>query len=101
MMVLFGTMRANGAVYGPLVVLTIALLPVRLGFASAFRDVIGRDSIWWSFPAGNDRVGCRGDPAVPLQRVARGSMVDRARPTIAHEQALADADACGKVAPAQ
>jgi Na+-driven multidrug efflux pump len=94
-------MRANGAVYGPLVVLTIALLPVRLGFASAFRDVIGRDAIWWSFPAGTivSVVG-----AILLYRFSgwrAGSMVDRARPTIAHEQALADADACGKVAPAQ
>lgn len=48
--VLFGTMRANGQVYGPLIVLVIALFPVRIGIATGGEYFIGTDAIWWSFP---------------------------------------------------
>jgi putative MATE family efflux protein len=50
-LVLFGTVRANGAVVGPLVILTIGLLPVRLGFAYGAQPWLGADALWWSFPA--------------------------------------------------
>ncbi|GAA4037666.1 MATE family efflux transporter [Sphingomonas rosea] len=50
-LVLFGTVRANGAVVGPLVILAIGLLPVRLGVAWAGEPLIGPDALWWSFPA--------------------------------------------------
>jgi Na+-driven multidrug efflux pump len=49
-MVLFGVVRATGAVMAPLFVLTIALLVVRIPLAAA---LIGRyqvDAVWWSFP---------------------------------------------------
>ncbi|HTB28499.1 MAG TPA: hypothetical protein VK715_06065, partial [Steroidobacteraceae bacterium] len=49
-MVLFGVVRATGAVMAPLFVLTISLLVVRFPLAEA---LIGRyqvDAIWWSFP---------------------------------------------------
>jgi Na+-driven multidrug efflux pump len=50
-MVLFATVRANGAVWAPLVILTIGLLPVRFGFIFATDQWLGSaDSIWWSFP---------------------------------------------------
>jgi Na+-driven multidrug efflux pump len=49
-MVLFGTVRANGAVLGPLVILTIGLYPVRLGFALGAYPWLGADSLWFSFP---------------------------------------------------
>ena len=52
-MVLAATMRANGAVVGPLVILAIAMFPVRFGLATAFEPTIGADAIWWSFPAGS------------------------------------------------
>lgn len=52
-MVLAATVRANGAVVGPLVILAIALLPVRLGFATLLEPRLGADAIWWSFPAGS------------------------------------------------
>jgi putative MATE family efflux protein len=52
-MVLFGTVRANGAVWGPLAILFLALFPVRLGLAFALRPVLGADALWWSFPAGS------------------------------------------------
>ena len=49
-MVLFGTVRANGAVWGPLIILVVALLPVRLGVAALLRPALGIDALWWSFP---------------------------------------------------
>jgi len=52
-MVLFGTVRANGAVWGPLAILFVAMFPVRLGLALALRPVLGADALWWSFPAGS------------------------------------------------
>src|SRR6185295_10833818 len=49
-MVLFGTVRANGAVIGPLIILTIGLYPVRLGFAIGAYPWLGADALWLSFP---------------------------------------------------
>jgi Na+-driven multidrug efflux pump len=50
MMVLFGTVRANGAVWVPLIVLTIGLIPVRFGYILATHHWLGADAIWTSFP---------------------------------------------------
>lgn len=52
-MVLFGVVRANGAVLGPLVILLVAMFPVRLGLALGLRPWLGADALWWSFPAGS------------------------------------------------
>lgn len=52
-MVLFGVIRANGAVWGPLAIMTIAMFPVRLGVAFALLPIIGSDALWWSFPVGS------------------------------------------------
>ena len=52
-MVLFGTVRANGAVWGPLAILTVSMFPVRLGVAFALRPWLGVDALWWSFPIGS------------------------------------------------
>lgn len=52
-MVLFGIVRANGAVVAPLVILAIALFPVRLGSAFALQPLLGPDALWWSFPFGS------------------------------------------------
>jgi putative MATE family efflux protein len=49
-MVIFGTVRANGAVLGPLVILAIGLYPVRLGFALGAYHWLGADALWLSFP---------------------------------------------------
>jgi putative MATE family efflux protein len=50
-MVLFATVRANGAVWAPLIILCIGLLPVRFGFIFAADQWLGgADAIWWSFP---------------------------------------------------
>lgn len=50
--VLFGTMRANGYVFWPLIVMVISMYPVRLGFAFGFYSTLGTDALWLSFPAG-------------------------------------------------
>ena len=52
-MVLSATVRANGAVVGPLVILAVALFPVRIGLAALLEPSLGSDAIWWSFPAGS------------------------------------------------
>lgn len=51
--VLFGTMRAGGVVIAPLVVLAIAMYPVRLGFYWLAYPHIGGEALWWAFPAGS------------------------------------------------
>jgi Na+-driven multidrug efflux pump len=52
-MVLFSTVRANGAVLAPLLFLFISMYPVRIGFALGTRAWLGADSLWWSFPVGS------------------------------------------------
>ena len=49
-MVLFGTVRATGAVVGPLIILCIGLVPVRFGFALGAYPSLGADALWLSFP---------------------------------------------------
>ncbi|AIT81302.1 MATE family efflux transporter [Novosphingobium pentaromativorans] len=51
-MILSGTMRAYGAVVGPLVIMAVALYPARLGFYYALYPKIGGDAVWWAFPVG-------------------------------------------------
>ena len=48
--VLFGVVRATGAVMPPLIILIISLFGVRIGFAALLQPVWGEDAIWWSFP---------------------------------------------------
>jgi putative MATE family efflux protein len=49
-MVMFGVVRANGAVLAPLIVLAISLLGIRFPLALAFLGRLHADAIWWSFP---------------------------------------------------
>lgn len=49
-MVLFGTVRANGQVVWPLIILFVSMYPVRLGVAVGMRDWLGADALWLSFP---------------------------------------------------
>tara|TARA_A100001391_G_scaffold66729_3_gene42457 strand:- start:43197 stop:44681 length:1485 start_codon:yes stop_codon:yes gene_type:complete len=51
-MVYTATMRAAGAVWIPLVVVAVALFPVRLGFYEATYHWLEADAIWLSFPVG-------------------------------------------------
>jgi putative MATE family efflux protein len=49
-LVLFGVVRANGAVVPPLIILLLTLLGVRFPLALTFLDRWKADAIWWSFP---------------------------------------------------
>lgn len=97
--VLASTMRANGAVIGPLVILFIALLPVRIGFAAGLIPVLGADAVWWSFPAGS-----LASLVLTIGFYRHGSwrkdrLVPPPHPIEAEERALADMQATGKARP--
>jgi putative MATE family efflux protein len=49
---LSGVMRATGSVWGPLLVLFVAMYLVRVPFAGLLLPHLGADAIWWSFPLG-------------------------------------------------
>jgi putative MATE family efflux protein len=49
-MVLIGTVRANGAVWPPLIILVIGLIPVRFGWIFGTEQWLGADALWTSFP---------------------------------------------------
>jgi Na+-driven multidrug efflux pump len=49
-MVLYGVVRATGAVMAPLIMLTLALWGFRVPFAYLMLPRLGADAIWWSFP---------------------------------------------------
>ena len=51
-MVLTAVPRANGATVAPLVIMTIAYVPGRLGAILLLKPWLGTDAIWWSFPIG-------------------------------------------------
>ncbi len=47
---LSGVVRATGAVWGPLIILFVAMYVIRIPFAMLLRPIMGADAIWWSFP---------------------------------------------------
>ncbi|EYS87079.1 multidrug transporter MatE [Cupriavidus sp. SK-4] len=51
--VIFGTVRATGAVMAPLVILFLSMWVIRLPFAWVLGPRIGAEAIWWSFPLGS------------------------------------------------
>ncbi len=51
MFVLFGVVRATGAVTPPLIILAISLFGVRITMAMLLQPTLGEAAIWWSFPA--------------------------------------------------
>jgi Na+-driven multidrug efflux pump len=51
--VVFGAVRATGAVMAPLVILFVSMWLIRLPFAWLLGPHIGAESIWWSFPLGS------------------------------------------------
>jgi len=47
---LSGVVRATGAVWGPLIILFIAMYVIRIPFTILATPYLGADAIWWSFP---------------------------------------------------
>ena len=52
-LVIFSTVRANGAVYPPLLILLMSIVVGRVGFAVVLLPHYGTDVLWWSFPVGS------------------------------------------------
>ncbi|WP_332837911.1 MATE family efflux transporter [Sphingomonas sp. MA1305] len=95
-MVLLATVRANGAVVAPLVILAIALFPVRIGTAYALLPGWGADGLWWSFPAGSIASMVMTIAYYRAGTWRRGRLVSRDE---AHEQTLSQSDPAGKQMP--
>ena len=51
-MVLFGIVRANGAMVPPTLIMVGSLWMIRIPFADRMQAFLGVDAIWWSFPVG-------------------------------------------------
>ena len=99
-MVLFGTVRANGAVLGPLIILAIGLYPVRLGFALGAYPWLGADALWLQLPGQLLRQHGDGDRFLPPRRLAQGAHAGAALPAELIEEAEADTEPGGRINPA-
>jgi putative MATE family efflux protein len=98
--ILFGTVRANGAVMGPLVILAIGLLPVRLGFALGAYPWLGADALWLSFPVGSLAIVAMAI-AFYLQGGWRNARMGMPPPReVLIEEAQADGEPGGRINPA-
>lgn len=100
--VYFGTIRANGVVWAPLVILCISMLPVRIGFAKLAYPWLGADAIWLASPISSTvsmvlaALYYRfGDWRKPNPRLAA-----RSGPDIAIEEAAATMEPEGRMNPA-
>jgi putative MATE family efflux protein len=98
-MVVFGTVRANGAVLGPLIILAIGLYPIRLGFALGAYRWLGADALWLSFP-----VSSFANMTMALAFYLHGGwrkarMHVAVDPAEAVEEAEADAEPGGRLSP--
>jgi len=97
--IIFGTVRANGAVLGPLIILAIGLFPVRLGFALGAYDWLGADALWLSFPVSSlANMGL----AIAFYRWGgwrRARMMAPIGPIEAIEEAQADGEPGGRINP--
>ncbi|MFO1013803.1 MAG: MATE family efflux transporter [Caulobacteraceae bacterium] len=49
---LSGVVRATGAVWVPLIILTFSMVAIRIPFAALLQPYMGQEAIWWSFPLG-------------------------------------------------
>jgi putative MATE family efflux protein len=49
---LSGVVRSTGAVWGPMAILVVSMMLVRIPFAALLIPRFGADAIWWSFPLG-------------------------------------------------
>jgi Na+-driven multidrug efflux pump len=102
MMVLFGTVRANGAVWVPLIVLTVGLLPVRFGYIFAVYPWLHADAIWTSFPV-TSAINLALAVAFYLHggwKKSRMTVEDRPRDQECTEEALATREPGGALKPA-
>jgi putative MATE family efflux protein len=100
-MVIFGTVRANGSVLGPLVILALGLFPIRFGIVFALRPWFGADALWLSFPI-SSLVNMAMAAAFYLHGGWRRSRMTATPPPVAEcvEEAIASAEPGGRMNPA-
>ena len=98
-MVVLATVRANGAVIGPLLIFAISLIPVRIGFAYAFEPWMGPDAIWWSFPAGSLMAALLSLAYYRFGRWREGPLLGDIDGDSARERTLASGDHAGRLNP--
>ncbi len=96
-MVYSATMRAGGAVWAPLVIVAIALYPVRLGFYWLTYDWLGADAIWVSFTVGAVAGLVLGWWIYRYTNWRRGALAES--PEEAREQIQADGEPAGRMVP--
>lgn len=96
-LVIFGTVRATGAVYGPLAVLFVSMVPVRLGFVYALEGRMGAEAIWWSFPIGSIAALALAFAYYRSGGWRKASMLDdKPDPSECEDQALLPAEGAGQ-----
>ncbi|WOK36567.1 MATE family efflux transporter [Sphingomonas sp. C3-2] len=98
-LVLFGTMRANGAVIAPLIILFLSMYPIRLGFVYFAYPVLGADALWLSFP-----LGSLASTACAIWVYRRGGwrkakMIEAPDPEECREAVLAESEPAGRLNP--
>jgi Na+-driven multidrug efflux pump len=96
-MVFSATMRAGGAVWIPLMIIAIALYPVRLGFYFLAYPSLGADAIWWSFTVGSIAGLVLGWGFYRYSGWRRHAMPEQ--PEEAQEEAQALAEPAGRMVP--
>jgi putative MATE family efflux protein len=98
-LVLFSTVRANGAVYAPLIILILSVFVGRLGFAAALLPRYGTDVLWWSFPLGSAISLVLATLYYRFGNWRHPGMIGRAVAAEAAEQSQADAEPGGRLNP--
>jgi Na+-driven multidrug efflux pump len=96
-MVYSATMRAGNAVWIPLMIIAVALYPVRLGFYFLTYDWLGADAIWLSFPVGSVAGLALGWWFYHYYDWRKGAQPETSEE--AQEQAQSDGEPAGRYAP--
>ena len=92
-----GARLAGGAVWIPLMIITVALYPVRLGFYFLTYGRLGADAIWWSFTVGAIAGLALGWAFYRFSNWRRHALAET--PAEAQEEAQAQGEPAGRLAP--
>ncbi len=99
-LVLFATIRANGVVIPPLLILTFGVLVARIGFAWSLLSTFGPDILWWSFPAGSIFTAALASLYYRFGNWRKPTMLTEVVAEEARESTLADSEPGGRINPA-
>ena len=99
-LVLFSTVRANGAVIAPLLILAFGMLVSRIGIAWALLPRLGPDILWWSFPIGSAITLSLATAYYRFGNWRGRGAIQRVAEEEAKEKALSDAEPGARLHPA-